>query len=443
MFDLTQIETGDVEVNNITMTKINGINTLPIMGQIEGISIYEDLYRPVILADFQVRDGINMLKHFPITGEEYIDVQFLTPSRLIPYKARFFVYAVNDININDENQLTTYTMRCCSEEFFWSCSTLAAKPYLTTIDQMISDILKSYLHSTKPYDFVPANGIQQFICPSMSPFKVIDILTKRASSISKASSSYVFYEDKFGFHFKTLEDLVSQGIGSVTPTYKTYYKYTALRSKFQSELAHWHIKDYRVSQQFNVLDAMTTGAYNGTMQSFDVLTKSISNNTYMATQYNSFTSLDQGGASTLVIPPAGLPILNPIIGSIGNQVRSVSSANFSKYGTTAATNFLNYQDSSRLPTYMEQFLPKKLGYMTPFLTSSYDIWIEGDTDLTVGNVIGINLVKPESETSTPATTPDLLTNGNYLITALRHNVWISALKPKYNIVATISKGTFN
>jgi hypothetical protein len=412
----TKLQVGDVKINKMQMTAIDGSAQVGIVAQCETMVIIEDLFRPTMIADIHVVDGINLLKTFPIVGKEYIDISFQTPGESESFNCRMYVYAVTDVKIESENQKQRYTLKCCSQEFLLNLATTVEKGYLTTIDQMILDILKTNLKTSKPLNIYPTQGVQQIVMPRFTPFSGIDMLRCRASSLNRLSSSFVFFENKRGFNFLTIEDLFQS-----TTTPRQYYRKTALQVVLASEYAQWQIDDYNVNQQFNIMDAISTGAYQGLLESYEWSTKTLNPTTYLGSSFSEFENLGTSG---------------------GDSTRSVPNADLQLYSQDVGDRRYNISDATKPPTFIQQFLPNKFGFLAPNLTSAYDLYINGDSAVCCGDIIGINLVQVSGLTNKPATTADQLTNGNYLITKMKHIIMVSAKGTKYTAIPTVTRGTY-
>lgn len=445
IFDPSKIETGDVYINKLNIVKVDGSDKYSIFAQFTTGSIYEDLFSSVIYAEFKFHDELSILKTFPIIGKEYIDIDFNTPGRSQHYTLQLYVYAVTDVHINFENNWAEYTLKCCSRESFYNNQTTMDKYYLTTISDMINDVMVNYLHSNKTLNINSTQGIQHIVPARISPFEFIDILKSRAKSPNRQSSSYVFFENRDGFHFTTLEDLIQ--VGTSSGSNKTYYKQTALQVQLQNQWSHWDIIDYGIAQEFNVLDGIKIGSYQGLMESFDLHTKTFYTNKYNRSQFSQFVTLDSGVTNSL--PPINVgqsSVFTPVGiqgGGTSDIIRSAPDADFSQYGSNIGNRYYNIADSYRPATYIESMLPNKFGFMGVTLTSMIDIYINGDTTSTVGDVFNIQTPKADKLTNTPPNTGDYLTNGNYLTIKIRHNLLNSHKKPKYTQIVTLAKGTFN
>jgi hypothetical protein len=443
-FDMTKVETGDVIINKMMMTSLTG-QTYGILAQVESFSIFEDISKPVLFADIHLIDGLNIIKRFPIIGKEFIDIDFQTPGRDKSYTARLFVYSVTNLIINSENQEQKYTLKCCSEEFLWDCQTTVEKGYKLPIDQIITDIMTVNLIGKcsiqKQMYFDVTQGVQHIVPPRISPFSVIEMLKTRAKS-TRLSSSWVFYEDRHGFHFTTIEDMYVRGLAASN---KTYYKQTALRAQLQGAWEHWDIVDYHVNQQFNILDAIKTGSYNAKLESFQLHSKELDKWTFKSGQgQQSITVNTSQGPAIMQNQGQGFGFDSFIsLGSSGpDHIRSMPDANLARYGKDNGIIYFEFADETRPPTFIEQFLPPKFAFMTPNLTSTIDLYLNGDTTLGIGDVIKVFIPKPDKLTDTAADSSDFLTNGYYMILSMRHNILISELKPKYTIVVTVCSGVY-
>jgi hypothetical protein len=436
------VETGDVQIISLDLVKLDKSATFPFMAQVAALSFWEHINSAVIYGEVKVTDGLNVLKDFPIVGAEYIDLQFQTPGVSQVYKVKLYVYSVTDIRINAQNNNQTYTLKCCSQEFIKDSSMIVSKGYTTTIDAMIGDLLTNYLATTKSYISIPTKGIQHIIIPSLTPLQAIKMLKSRAASVTRLSSSYKFFENRDGFQFVTLEDLIANGL---TSQIKTYHKYVALRSEYQNPLGHWAIMDWLCNQQFNIVDGLKTGAYNGQLWTFDMDNKMTTKTTFDGSQYSQFISPDSNNPNNvLVIGQAGTPVPKATSG----EVRSIPKITYQIYGQTVATNFGHITDSApqgsqnKNESFIPDFLPKRLGFTAPFLTSSYDLYINGDTSLTTGDLINVTILDPDKLTDHKLGIEDTLTNGAYLVIGMRHNILVSIKGSKYTAIITVSKGTY-
>jgi hypothetical protein len=110
------------------------------------------------------------------------------------------------------------------------------------------DITKSYLGTSKKIDVQQTKGIQKVLVQSQQPFDAISMLRKRSISIDNKSSSYVFFENQEGFHFKTLEKLMESDTGD-----RVFTNDETIRTDIKKPIFR-NLIDYEQPMQFSALD---------------------------------------------------------------------------------------------------------------------------------------------------------------------------------------------
>lgn len=408
-------EFGDVDVTVCTLTKITTGTQFNILAQVAEFSVYEDIEAPGLYCEVLIRDGIGLLKTLPIVGEEWLDLTFTTPGR-DPYTVRFHVYGIKDIAANPTQTIQNYTIMGVSEETFLSNSNLVEKGYNDTIDNIVRDILQNILKTQKTFTYEPTKGPQQIVFTRKSPWEAIDLVKKRACSANNASSSYFFYENKYGFNFNTLENLMVSNATKIGD--KIFTRYTALSSDSTSQLGFRNIVDFKQGSQFDMIQSIRGGALNNIHQSFDLVKKTVTDKQYTLQDFSSFATADDTGA-----------------------VSPFTTSNFQNYGTNPTVRFFSVEDSGKPETFIPDFLSKKIGYLATQVMGTIDIYVNGDSSISAGDVITIEVPKSDGLTRT-SIDPEPLVGGNYLVAKIRHMIQIAHTKPKYTMIMTLIRGTY-
>lgn len=408
-------EAGDVDIKTLSLTPMSSGQPQGIMPQTISVSIYEDLLAPTLYCEVLINDSIGMLKTLPIVGQEWLDIEFQTPNR-DTYKARFHCYQVAQYRSDPLQQKATYCLKCVSEERMQDSVGTIRKGYQTTIDSIVQDILKTDLKSSKPLFFESTKGVQHYVFTHQSPFEAIKLLRKKACSTKNKSSSYVFFENRYGFNFSTIENLMAENQKKIGD--KIFIRYTATSDQHQNPLSFRQIVQATAANQFNIMGALQTGALNMEHTTFDILKKTLKKNTYKLADFNQFASPDSSGATSPFTPK-----LNDM------------------YGNDPAIRLYNIEDSSRPDTFVNDFMVDKLGFLTTHLHGSVDIHVNGDSSITIGDVITIQVPKVDGFTKS-SIQQEPLTNGNYLIGKAHHYIQISSMKPKYTQSLNLIKGTY-
>jgi hypothetical protein len=359
-------------------------------------------------------DSVGLLHSFPITGSELLTIEFTTPGRE-SYKTILHTINVGEVQSNDNQTKHGYILKCISPEKLFDSINQVEKGYNTTIDMMIQDIIKCNLMSQKKLIYEPTRGVQLYVPPYTSPFKIIDSLRSRAGSTTNKSSSYLFFENKHGYNLNTLEYLMAKNTSAVGD--KVFTAYTATAVELQAAVEFRTIHSYNIGRQFDIHGAMNIGALNNIHQSFDILTKTLTENTYTIDQFPQFSSTSDKGSS-----PFTPPLIN-------------------KYGQSDAVKYFSVHDSAKPDTGIAEFLPQKIGFMSVALGSSISIYINGDSSVSAGDAIKIEIPVTSGLTRTQIE-PEKLINGIYICKEVHHRIMISSATPKYTQSLTLIRGTY-
>lgn len=412
---MAKYESGDVDINTLTITPISGGQAQGILPQTISVSIFEDFIAPALYCEVLINDSIGMLKTLPIIGQEYLDIDFQTPQRA-NYKARFHIYQVADYRSDPLQQKAVYCLKGISQERIADSVGTVEKGYQQPIHSIVQDILQTSLNTTKKLFYEETKGVQQITFTRQSPFDAITMLRKRACSMKNQSSSFVFFENKYGFNFSTIENLMATNQSNIGD--KIFIRYTATANIHQNPLNFRQIVAATTANQYNMLGALGAGALNIEHNTFDLLKKTIKTNKYRLPDFNQFSTPDAQGA------------VSPFTSTLNSM-----------YGDSPALRLFNIEDSSKPDTFINDFMVDKLGFLATHLHGSVDIHVNGDSSVTIGDVITIQVPKVDGLTSSTIQ-PEPLTNGNFLVAKAHHYIQISAMKPKYTQSLNLMKGTY-
>lgn len=79
--------------------------SVDIRAIIEELNIFEDLFSPCITGNLIVTDSNNLINKLPITGFEYLSLEFTKPSQKRTFNKLFRVYKMSDRKQNtDQNE---------------------------------------------------------------------------------------------------------------------------------------------------------------------------------------------------------------------------------------------------------------------------------------------------------------------------------------------------
>lgn len=415
MSDLKRYEAGDVRLIGIKLT--NGSATVDLKGVTLSLSIFEDIEAPTVYAELSISDALNLVRTFPIIGEENIEISFLTPGRdkITTYKLRTF--AVESNIVGDNNQFSTYVLKCVSAEHFVNAVQQVDKAYDVTIGEMIIDILVNELQTSKPFTVESTRGLVETIVPRMSPFQAIDFLRQKAIAKRASGGVFVFYENQYGFNFLSLEKLIEDGKKNINSKTFTHSPNITSDNATQQH-AFRNITRMQHLTKFDTIDKLSTGQFKNRVLSYDMLSKGIS-----STEFN---LVEQAKVFETGEKKTKLTNTDTLIRTANN-----------------VTPFIMFapKDTSKGNDYVTDLLGYRQAFTTMFNQNIVRCMVYGDNYLSVGDMVTLNL--PDTSGTTEKKVGDKRYSGNYMITKLRHMIYQVDRKFKYDIAMDCNKIGYN
>lgn len=413
---VTDVLPGDVKLHSIKLMSEDKQRAYDLLAQVTSIDLYESILSPVIYCELGIADSIGLQQSFPIIGEEYVSIAFETPSSKTPATYLFRVNQVMNGEIQENNKMVTYTLQCVSAELIRNASRFVTKPYEMTIDQVVKEIITDELVTEKPFHIETTVGIEKGMITRMQPFKAIDFLRRRAVSGQYKSSSWVFYEARDGYHFTTIEQLMSDGakIQSTGRSDKEFFFDMARKDNLSSVT----MRNILAYNQMSFVDTVTKiqqgGLYNE-VSSFDILTGAVRKIKSDPQQQYEFAD----GKS-------GAPMNTS--GFIRNHASS-----------TARTKFVPIS-SDKPSTQRPEKISMQASFVQSITQNIVQIHIYGDTQLNLGDVIKCNF--PSATTIDNDSGVSRLDSGNYMISKIRHII-LNTDRPQHTIALELIKGNLS
>jgi len=112
------------------------------------------------------------------------------------------------------NNAEIIELKICSPELLRNHRTRISKAYEETADQIVKSVMenKKYINTKKDLYIEPTLGIRKILSPNFHPFHLIKQLTRESMSAENDSPHYLFFENKDGFHFRSLQSLYDDGV---------------------------------------------------------------------------------------------------------------------------------------------------------------------------------------------------------------------------------------
>lgn len=267
---------GDVQIDEVAVITSRGVLTV-ITPQVLGVEIFEDIFGTFITGKLFVQDLQNLTNILPLIGEEVVRFRVRTPS--LPdadsYTGEYFIYKMDDrIHINDKQQ--AYVLHFISKDAINDMNKKVSKGFSGKISDIAQKVLTSAegLETKRPINVEDTQNSLKYVSNFWSPSKNLTYLTESAVNAT-GSPSFLFFENKYGLNFVSLESLY---IG--TPIQQRFIvdNYTADVSKLGGssrdiEKDYQRVLELRIGESFNYIDRIRSGMYGSEIIYMDLLTK--------------------------------------------------------------------------------------------------------------------------------------------------------------------------
>jgi len=404
---------GDVNVNKINITSLSGGRVFNVTNQLLTIQIYEDLFAPFMSGSLIIRESLDFIGYFPFIGQEVVDIRIFTPgfdksSPADVINGRFYIYKISDREkLADTN--VVYQLHFISIEAVTDLNTKISKAFAGNIRSLVPSIVDTWLQgpgqaNKKPMKCTLVANKTKYVSNFWSPIKNINYLAERALD-SKGNPTYIFFENRYGFNFISLDELNVNGNNGpkqifITNTVQDEINEESGGSSRNISKQFQAIKEFELVSNQNYMDNVLSGAYGSTIMFFDITKKKFKRISYKPNpQFNpSETHLNPEAlfTSSLIATNKGV-LFNDVLHSkmFGDEWDDVTSIT------------MRLERMSRLKL-AESF---KLNIVVP-----------GRTDYTVGDKVRVKSYKsaPVKKGDSDTNSTDWVISGHYLIATINH-----------------------
>lgn len=394
---------GDVNVESAQLITSKGVYQ-DIAGQIAGIQIFEDIFSPFITGNLIIKDSLDMLNAFPLSGEEYLWLNIKTPT--MPkgnIQGKFYIFKMSNREILGDKSIT-YELHFITQEAVVDIN----KPISRAFDGKPSEIAKTIFTDKDVGLQIDERRVNieetinkvKFISNFWTPTRCLKYLCDHSMN-KKESPSYVFFENRAGFNFVSLDTLYTN---DDIIEHFIYDNYVRDAVGFDGD-ARNIVEDYRrisrvaVPVVHDYMDRVFDGMYSSRQYSFDILLKNVS-----ISDYNLF-----GDWSAL-----NHTNLNPLSSENTIHKSRAKIVNHQRH----YDNFTGKGDSSNYT-----FLQRRISQMKSTDASKIEITVPGRTQYTVGQrcIVELNKMEPGDGTKGEYTL-DTMLSGAYIIGAINHYI---------------------
>jgi len=411
---------GDVIIDSAEIITATGFEQ-SVLNQVYGIEIYEDIFSPFITGVIALRESLDFVNLFPLVGEEFINLRIRTPSFEDDFNViddQFAIYKVTNRTLRNERNVV-YELHFISREGIVDLNKKISKSFEGKVSDIARNLLEDLefgLETKKQLNIEETpNGIK-YISNYWSPVKNLNYLVENAKNL-KNNPSYLFFENRFGFNFMSLETCYQLGIRQEF-SYDGFYRdfNSEGKSKRNIEKEYQRITEINVPTLYDYINKTLNGMYASKEISHDILTKK-----YKVSNFDMLSDFENRQH------------LNPFPLVSTKHIRKPNQFIMNSPGYWG--NYNGYKDTT---TAVSSQL--RLSIMEQALMNKVEITVPGRTDYTVGDKVKLNLkkVNPIIKSEEANDDVDAVLSGNYIISSLNHFI----TKEKHECVMEVIKDSY-
>jgi hypothetical protein len=390
---------GDVSVRKAEIVSQNGVYQ-DIRSQILNIHVYEDLFSPFISGIVIVRESLDLINLFPLVGEELLNLEISTPSLPKSFRGSYHIYKLSERELLGDKSVA-YTIHFISKEAVVDLNKKISRGFGGKISDIATSILTEPnigLETAKNILVEPASNSTKYVSNFWSPIKNINYLCDNAVN-RNGSPSFLFFENREGFNFISLETLYTPDVLQTFVNDK-YSRDTraGIGSIKNIDEDFKRILEIRIPVAFDYMDRVRSGMNASNMILYDFTKKQYSVKTFdMLRNYDDQRHLNQ------------FPIIS------NNNIRRGDSLliNATKY----FGNFNGFGDVTNV-----NILQKRISLLKQAEAVKIEIVVPGRVDYTVGKKVTLNLPRIEPISQLDIDMQDKIFSGTYLIAAINHYI---------------------
>lgn len=396
---------GDVRVEKCSVISSTGVE-YSLKAQLIGLQIFEDLYSPFITGTLIFKDSLDFVNALPFVGQETLSLKVYTPTlekKGGVIEGQFHIHKMKDREFQNERSII-YEMNFISKEFLTDANIKLSKAYSGKVSEIVKNLLTDKtvaFNTTKKLNIEETNNSIKFVSNYWSPIRIVNYCASHALNKEK-SPSYIFFENRDGFNFGSIDTLMSSN------TIQQEFSYNSASQTIKPtggsardlNVDYKRITSFSVTDGFNSMDRINSGMLASRLFSYDITSKNVS-----VKNYDIFSNFK-------------------------------NKKHLNKYPTV----------STKLPTYYTSkimIVPKQTEQFTGFIDVSninfiqtriselnqandfkITITVPGRFDYTVGQVVRIKSfqVEPISKEESLRDNIDKIFSGKYMIAAINHFV---------------------
>jgi hypothetical protein len=357
------------------------------------------LLSPFITGTLVIKDSLDLINLFPFVGEEYVELDIKTPTlKTGNISGKFYIYKMTDREMLKDKQVV-YQLHFTSQDALIDLNKSISKTFTGKVSDIANTLLTDKtngIQSTKKNMVEETSNATKYTSNFWSPIKNLLYLTEQASN-KNYSPSYIFFENRDGYNFVSLDFLYKQPIVADFK-YDNYVRddRPMAGSVKNLEEDYKRIIGIKIPTGIDYIDRITSGVYGSRMYTHDIASKKISSNNFdMLKNAKKQNRLNE-------FPPASKKVIYRYSSTVMFKPKYYN--NFSNFGDVTNTGIVQ----------------ERMSLLKQAESTKIQIVVPGRCDYTVGRKVNVKLNKIEPLSKNDKNTTDNMFSGNYIISAINH-----------------------
>jgi hypothetical protein len=283
---------GAFKPNYFTIQTLDGSTTVDVTNSCLFFDYFEDILSPCVTAIAQLINSSSLFNILPIRGGEKVTISVDTAFGEFVLDD-LYVYKVSNLDAQHSNEM--FTLNLVSREGLTNetsrCQTIYRGNLQTTVTKILKDDLK-----TKKYKSENIEGTSNdysFIGNNRKPFHVLTWLGPKAvpangqnsgtsGEEARGTAGFLFYENKDGFNFRSIDSLVSSTKVQTNSADKEnipYYLFTQVIEENQTK-TNFNILNYNYEKNIDLMKSLRVGMYVNKTYFYDLYSNTLDLYTY-------------------------------------------------------------------------------------------------------------------------------------------------------------------
>ena len=254
----------------------DGTKTVDLSGGIVNFSYFENVLSPMVTAQALIVNTGNVVRDddgdvssvyngLPINGGEKVSIKIPAtgegPGIEFTEQNDNELYVASITNVLIDAERESFTLNLVSREAITNETSRIGKKFPSSepISDSVKEIIKNYLMSDKDVDIDETQNPYGFIGNMKKPFTTLTWLATKSVpgnvSGGSATAGYFFFETYLGYHFRSVDSLISQDPFPVEYTYSPGIVDT------QDPMKDFKILDFSTMRNQKLIENLEKGAY--------------------------------------------------------------------------------------------------------------------------------------------------------------------------------------